>query len=135
MRPLDEVQRLALSAEAAIAQLLPHQADRRLQILARLLEWVEIDPVTGCWIWTGATSGNGRGGDYPRLKFEGRTVVAHRLSGFLFFGYVPTHKQLDHTCRRRLCIFPGHLEIVTHRVNQLRRDQARLEALNGSPRA
>lgn len=101
---------------------------RRERILARIVEKIAIDPESGCWIWQGTTSGNGRGGGYPRMTYDGQTVAVHRVIATHFFGYLPGKKQIDHVCRQRLCVNPAHLEIVTHKQNQRRRDQARKSA-------
>lgn len=31
----------------------------------------------GCWLWTEPTSGEGRGGGYPRTPLDGQTVAVH----------------------------------------------------------
>lgn len=98
---------------------------RRDAVLERVLKCVAVDEATGCWEWTGPTSGNGRGGGYPRMALDGQTVAVHRVVYTHFHGYVPSKKQIDHTCRNRCCVCPDHLEMVTHRENQRRRDAAR----------
>ena len=81
---------------------------------------------TSCWLWTGPTSGEtGRGNGYPRMCLDGQTVAVHRVVFTHFHGYVPGRKQIDHACRNRRCVNPGHLEMVTHRENQRRRDAAK----------
>lgn len=86
-----------------------------------------LDPALGpCRIWDGPTSGDGRGGGYPRMSLDGQTVAVHIVSWVNEHGYVPGKKQLDHLCRRRCCISEAHLELVTHKQNQKRRDQARI---------
>jgi hypothetical protein len=52
-------------------------------------------------------------------------VAVHRVVYVNAFGYVPGKKQIDHKCRNRLCVNPDHLEVVTHRENQRRRDAAK----------
>lgn len=99
--------------------------DRRARIAAKIEARIEIDPATGCWVWTGPTSGTGRGGGYPRMSLDGQTVAVHIVAWTNAHGFVPGRKQLDHTCRNRLCVNPAHLELVTHRENQRRRDAAR----------
>ena len=81
-----------------------------------------------CCLWTGPTSGDGRGGDYPRMNLDGQTVAVHIVSWTNEHGFVPGKKQLDHLCRRRRCVNDQHLELVTHKQNQKRRDAARREA-------
>lgn len=76
--------------------------------LARIMEKVRIDEVSGCWIWTakGNTSRN------PQVKLKGRYVQPHRL---LFKLLNPT-VDLDGvsvrpTCGNPLCINPDHQEV------------------------
>lgn len=45
---------------------------RRDRIREKIMARVRIDEVTGCWLWTGPTSGNtGRGAGYPRMSLGG----------------------------------------------------------------
>lgn len=106
---------------------LESSSDRRIKILTKIMSRVTVDEECGCWIWQGPTSGNGRGGGYGRMCLDGQTVAVHRVMATLFMGYIPGKKQVDHTCRNRLCVNPDHLEIVTHKENQRRRDAEREE--------
>lgn len=102
---------------------------RRDDIVKRIMARVRVDPETGCWEWTGPTSGeNGRGSGYPRMNLDGQTVAVHRVMYTHRHGYVPGKKQIDHTCRNRRCVNPDHLEMVTHKENQKRRARAAREA-------
>lgn len=74
-----------------------------------------------CHIWTGPTSGTGRGGGYGRMSLDGQTVATHIVTFVNYFGFVPSKKQIDHLCNQRLCCNPAHLEMVTHLKNQRRR--------------
>lgn len=96
--------------------------DRPARIMAKLMSRVRHEGE--CWLWTGPTSGGGRGGGYGRMSLDGQTVATHRVMATLIFGYIPGNKQVDHTCGNRLCLNPDHLEIVTHKENQRRRDRA-----------
>lgn len=100
---------------------------RRTDIMGRIKAGAEIRDAghdTPCWLWTGATSGNGRGGGYPRMKLNDHTCAVHKVSFVNVHGYVPGNKQIDHKCRNRLCVNPDHLEMVSHIENQKRRDAA-----------
>lgn len=76
-----------------------------------------------CHLWTGPTSGAGRGGGYGRMCLDGQTVAVHIVSYTHYFGYIPSKKQIDHLCNQRACCNPQHLELVTHLQNQRRRDK------------
>ena len=71
-----------------------------------------------CWIWTSALHDAG----YGMLSINNRAVRAHRFAYLLLVGPIPPNTELDHLCRVRACVNPGHLEPVTHRENTLRGD-------------
>lgn len=81
-----------------------------------------------CLVWQGPTSGEGRGGGYGRVSFEGATSAVHLLVYTVIHGPIPRCKQVDHTCNRRLCCNPRHLQIVTHKTNQRLRDKRRAQS-------
>lgn len=94
----------------------------RVQIVAAPA-WLDV-ALGPCHLWTGPTSGSGRGGDYPRMFLDGQTVAVHIVAWTNEHGFVPGKRQLDHLCRNRLCVNDKHLELVTHKENQRRRDAA-----------
>lgn len=69
-----------------------------------------------CWIWQGGlTSG------YGRFRIKNVKVLAHRFAYELTTHcQVPDELELDHLCRVRSCVNPGHMEIVTKAENILR---------------
>lgn len=74
---------------------------------------------TGCWLWNGKIAPNG----YGQFSLgHARYVSAHRWGYERFRGPIPTGADLDHTCRRRACVNPDHLEPVSRRENLLRGD-------------
>ena len=98
---------------------------RRTTLRTKIMARVEVqEGEDGCWIWTGADSGTGRGGGYPRMDFDGGKMAVHRALWIIENGPIPSKKQLDHTCRTRRCVRPDHCELVTHRENQRRRARA-----------
>lgn len=102
---------------------------RRIALFDRVkARCVEIPAPAGlpgmCWIWQGPTSGSGRGGGYPRMSLDGRTVAVHRVTAAHEFGYLHAGRHVDHLCRNRLCVNPAHLQPVTHLENCRRRDAA-----------
>lgn len=68
-----------------------------------------------CWLWTRATSFG-----YGVLNVGGVTTRSHRFSYELLVGPIPEGLQIDHLCRIRNCVNPGHLEPVTLQENSLR---------------
>jgi hypothetical protein len=68
-----------------------------------------------CWMWKGNVK-HGYG------KYGGR--VAHRVIYELLIGAIPLGRELDHLCRRPLCVNPLHLEPVTRVENIARRMSA-----------
>jgi hypothetical protein len=106
---------------------------RRELIRMRVMACVEIvdtgyvdakGVLSPCHVWTGPDSGTGRGGGYPRMSLDGQTCAVHIVNWTNEHGFIPGKKQLDHLCRMRRCIRDDHMEMVTHKQNQKRRDQA-----------
>ena len=73
--------------------------------------WAKVDPcrTDGCMIWIGAlTTGYGSFRPYPKK---------HMLAHHFLIGKAPEGLEWDHLCRNRACVYPEHLEAVTHVVN------------------
>jgi hypothetical protein len=97
-------------------------ADELKALLEERLTPVLVEPKLGeCWVWLSRLNRNG----YGRLKWEGRDLMAHRLSYEVHVGPIPDGLVLDHLCRVRCCVNPSHLEPVTVQVNTPR-GEARL---------
>lgn len=75
--------------------------------------YVSPEPNTGCWLWTG--SENGRG--YGRVRWNGSTRQAHRVTYSELVGPIPDGHEMDHLCRVTFCVNPDHLDPVDHRTN------------------
>ena len=85
----------------------------------RIWAKVSIDPVTGCWNWTGAKSKTGNV-YYGFIGVGGNNTLAHRTMYRLERGEIPPKMHLDHLCRNTLCVNPNHLEPVPARENTRR---------------
>lgn len=85
--------------------------------LVRFFEmiWVVED---GCWLWTGNASPAG----YPFI-WDGKTKLAHRWAYEQFIGPLVPGLEVDHLCKKTLCVNPKHLEQVSP-VENLRRSGA-----------
>ena len=81
--------------------------------------WPKVDKDShpgGCWVWTAAITSHGYGNFWSGERF----VKAHRFSYQLSVGSLAPDDVLDHLCRNRACVNPTHLDVVTHKVNNLR---------------
>lgn len=87
-----------------------------------LLERIEVEPETGCWLWTGALHQQETG--YGVACIRQQKYFAHRLAHEVFIGPIPPGFQVDHLCRVRRCICPDHIEAVTQHENLRRQAEA-----------
>lgn len=100
------------------------------QLIALLDSGVVRIPFSTCWFFVEAGRENRNG--YGRLYWEGKELMAHRLSYEAHVGPIPNGLVLDHTCTNRCCINPAHLEPVTVKVNT-HRGKAKLFGIHLCP--
>lgn len=74
---------------------------------------VSPEPMSGCWLWTGAQNEHG----YGTIWADGRTLKAHRVGYELHVGRIAPGVDLDHKCHNRPCVNPSHLREATRRQN------------------
>ena len=75
----------------------------------------EPEPMSGCWLWTGAVSQNAGYG----LFWNGEKLVgAHRHSYEMHSGKtIPGGLLVIHSCDVRSCVNPDHLRVGTYHDN------------------
>lgn len=74
---------------------------------------VSADLETGCLEWTGPVNTGG----YGYLEYDGRQVLAHRLSVTLLRGINPGKRHVLHRCDNPRCVNPDHLFLGDARTN------------------
>jgi hypothetical protein len=83
---------------------------------ARIWDKIAFEPMTGCWLWSGAAADGG----YGRVWLNGRMEQAHRVVYAAHRGPISHGLECDHLCRTPACVNPDHIELVTTRENLLR---------------
>jgi hypothetical protein len=80
-------------------------------------QWKVAPPDTfGCVLWLGKTTKDG----YPIVYGSGGGL-AHRIALVQAGEDLEHGLEVDHMCRRRLCVRVEHLEAVTRQENELRK--------------
>jgi len=110
-----------------ILEVSPHKVNLRydlvsMDVINSFHARVEINLISGCWIWTGGHKGNWRGkkdyGIASDIKIGGsRYQTAHRLSWLIHYGEVPANLMVCHTCDNPRCCNPDHLFLGTQLEN------------------
>jgi hypothetical protein len=78
------------------------------------------EPNSGCWLWIGVAYTTGYGCTVKTVDRQRKYILVHKYVFELLRHKVPSHLQIDHLCRNRICCNPDHLEPVTPRENYLR---------------
>lgn len=90
------------------------KGDKRLRrsLWDRFHEKVMPEPMSGCWLWTGAVKDYGYGVIGLGRREDG-IEKAHRTSYRLYKGEIPDGAVVMHSCDTPSCVNPAHLSIGT----------------------
>jgi hypothetical protein len=82
----------------------------------RLQSRLVLDPIKGCWLWTGTTISNG----YGCMWYEGKPEYTHRVAAVIYLDFdLASGLHVLHQCDTPNCVNPSHLSTGTHRDNML----------------
>lgn len=99
---------------------------REAYLLKKVVPYLKINKVTGCWEWQRSKTKDGYGQVYnPELK---RPQVVHKIIWEALNGPVPEGKLLDHECQVRSCAnpYPPHQRLATHAQNEQYREPRKM---------
>jgi hypothetical protein len=62
---------------------------------SRMASKIELDPESGCWLWTGSRNREGLSGN-GTVSYQGKTDLVHRVVFRLLVGDIPDGFQVSH---------------------------------------
>lgn len=78
--------------------------------------WSYVTKTATCWVWRGCRNKDG----YGRIRWQGRTQSAHRISWMITHGRkLIDGEQVLHHCDNPPCVNPNHLWVGTISQNML----------------
>lgn len=93
-----------------------------------IIEQVEVDPDSGCWIWPHTLDHKG----YGKVWFQGKMSLVHRLMFSVFVGPLVEGLQVDHiNCISTACCNPEHLRQISGAGNSQNRQKIQASNTSG----
>ncbi len=81
----------------------------------RFWDKVEMEPTTGCWLWSGGWMSEG----YGKASYQGKEWGMHRFFYTKIVGEIPEGLMILHKCDTPQCVNPQHLRAGTQSDNML----------------
>ena len=93
----------------------------RKELFENFYSKIKFNELTWCWDWIPPVNTGG----YGTFTYLNKNYRAHRMSYFLFKGFIPKDKEIDHLCHNRKCCNPEHLKLVSSSENLKNRNFTR----------
>lgn len=92
-----------------------------MNYISKYKSLIFVNHKTGCWVWRNCASWN-----RPHIEINSKIIYIYRLFYEQIKGKITDGYDIDHLCKNKFCIFPGHLEAVTKTVNSRRSNGTKL---------